>query len=199
MVLVPTMGALHAGHAALIRRARKLAGPDGFVAVSIFVNPTQFGPREDFGAYPRTWKADLRICRENGADGIFHPSVETMYHADRSIMVEESALSNVPLRRLAARSLSAASALLSRSSSISCSRPQPFFGEKDWQQLAIIRRMVRDLDFRVRIVGFPTVRESDGLAMSSRNSYLTRRSAPPRRASSVPCAKPRRLPRRRKS
>ena len=172
MVLVPTMGALHEGHAALVRKARKLAGPDGFVAVSIFVNPTQFGPKEDFGAYPRTWEADLELCEKNGADGIFHPSVEEVYADDRSITVEEASLSNVLCGASRPGHFRGVCTVVAKLFNIL--RPDTaVFGEKDWQQLAIIRRMVRDLNFPVKIVGHPTIREKDGLAMSSRNAYLT--------------------------
>lgn len=172
MVLVPTMGALHDGHAALVRCARKLAGENGSVVVSVFVNPIQFGPREDFSKYPRSWAHDLKICRAGGADLVFRPSVDQMYRDDRSVVVEENSLS---------RSLCGASrpghfrgvcTVVAKLFLIL--RPDiAIFGEKDWQQLAIIRRMVRDLDFPVRIVGHPTIREPDGLAMSSRNDYLT--------------------------
>lgn len=172
MVLVPTMGALHEGHAALVRKARKLAGSDGFVAVSIFVNPTQFGPKEDFGAYPRTWDADLALCEKNGADGIFHPSVEEVYADDRSITVEESSLSNVLCGASRPGHFRGVCTVVAKLFNIL--RPDTaVFGEKDWQQLAVIRRMVRDLNFSVKIVGHPTIREKDGLAMSSRNAYLT--------------------------
>ena len=172
VVLVPTMGALHAGHAALLDRARRLAGPRGFVVVSIFVNPTQFGPKEDFARYPRPFAADRALCAAHGADLIFHPTPEAMYPEGYSTYVDEEAVS-LPL--------------------CGGSRPGHFrgvctvvlkllhivapekavFGLKDFQQCAVIRRMVRDLDVPVRIVPVPTVRESDGLALSSRNRYLT--------------------------
>lgn len=172
LVLVPTMGALHAGHEALIVHARKLAGKDGLVAVSIFVNPTQFGPKEDLSRYPRPWKKDAALCRRLGVDVIFAPDVPAMYRPDASIAIDEHLLS---------RHLCGAS------------RPGHFrgvctvvaklflillpdaavFGEKDWQQLAIIRRLVRDLNIPVKIAAHPTFREDDGLALSSRNAYLT--------------------------
>lgn len=172
LVFVPTMGALHAGHAALVRRARSLAGPRGTVAVSIFVNPTQFGPTEDYSAYPRALAADRALCREQGADWIFAPAAGEMYEEDRSVTVEETVLS----QRLCGRSrpghFGGVCTVVAKLFAI----VQPdaaIFGEKDWQQLAIIRRMARDLSMPVRIVGAPTVREPDGLAMSSRNAYLT--------------------------
>jgi len=172
VVLVPTMGALHSGHAALIRKARKLAGKDGAVIVSIFVNPTQFGPSEDFSAYPRPLKSDLAVCRESGADAVFHPSAETMYFKDRSVWIDEAELSQTLCGRSRPGHFRGVCTVVAKLFLIT----QPtmaVFGEKDWQQLAILRRMVRDLDFPIRIVGHPTVREADGLAKSSRNAYLT--------------------------
>ncbi len=172
VVLVPTMGALHEGHAALIRCARKLAGAKGSVVVSVFVNPIQFGPNEDFSKYPRSWKRDLDVCERSGADLVFRPSAEQMYRGDRSVFVEESSLSRYlcgasrPGHFRGVCTVVAKLFLIIRADIA-------IFGEKDWQQLAIIRRMVRDLDFPIRIVGHPTVRERDGLAMSSRNDYLT--------------------------
>ena len=172
LVLVPTMGALHEGHVALVRRARKLAGKRGKVIVSIFVNPIQFGPNEDLSKYPRSPSQDLEICRRSGVDLVYRPSAEQMYHEDRSVFVDESSLS----RRLCGASrpghFRGVCTVVAKLFLIL--RPQAaVFGEKDWQQLAIIRRMVRDLDFSIRIIGHPTIREPDGLAMSSRNKYLT--------------------------
>ena len=166
------MGALHDGHAALVRRARKLAGKRGNVIVSIFVNPTQFGPNEDFSKYPRSLSKDLEICRACGADVVFKPSAEQMYYEDRSVFVDESSLSH----RLcgASRPGHFRGVCTVVAKLFLTLRPEvAVFGEKDWQQLAIIRRMVRDLNFSIRIVGHPTIREPDGLAMSSRNNYLT--------------------------
>ena len=171
VVLVPTMGALHAGHAALIRHARKLAGAKGSVVVSVFVNPIQFGPNEDFGKYPRSWKRDLDVCERSGADLVFRPSAEQMYRGDRSVFVEESSLSRFLCGASRPGHFRGVCTVVAKLFLIV--RPDvAIFGEKDWQQLAIIRRMVRDLDFPIRIVGHPTVRERDGLAMSSRNKYL---------------------------
>lgn len=172
VVLVPTMGALHHGHAALIRRARKLAGSDGCVVVSIFVNPTQFGPSEDFSKYPRTLASDQALCREAGADLIFHPDVSAMYASDASVFIDESRLSDGLCGASRPGHFRGVCTVVAKLFLI----VQPeiaVFGQKDWQQLAVIRRMVRDLDFPVKIVGHPTVRESDGLATSSRNRYLT--------------------------
>jgi pantoate--beta-alanine ligase len=172
VILVPTMGALHEGHAALIRCARKLAGKKGSVAVSVFVNPIQFGPKEDFSKYPRSWTRDLKICRRCGVDLVFRPSVEQMYRDNRSVFVEENSLSRYLCGASRPGHFRGVCTVVAKLFLIL--RPDiAIFGEKDWQQLAIIRRMVRDLDFPVRIVGHPTIREPDGLAMSSRNDYLT--------------------------
>jgi pantoate--beta-alanine ligase len=172
VVLVPTMGALHEGHAALIRRARKLAGAKGSVVVSVFVNPIQFGPTEDFSKYPRSWKHDLDVCGRSGADLVFRPSAEQMYRDDRSVFVEESSLSRYLCGASRPGHFRGVCTVVAKLFLI-LGPDIAIFGEKDWQQLAIIRKMVRDLDFPIRIVGHPTVRERDGLAMSSRNDYLT--------------------------
>jgi pantoate--beta-alanine ligase len=172
VVFVPTMGALHAGHVALIRRARRLAGNDGAVAVSIFVNPTQFGPKEDFARYPRPLRADTALCRNEGVDLFFRPDVREMYPTDASVSVSEKSLS---LRFEGVErpghfdGVCTIVALL-----FQIIRPDiAIFGEKDWQQLAVIRRMVRDMKFPIRIDGHPIVREEDGLALSSRNRFLS--------------------------
>lgn len=171
VIFVPTMGALHAGHAALIRRARRLAGKDGAVAVSIFVNPTQFGPNEDLSRYPRPLRADEALCRSEGVDLLFRPDVREIYASDVSVAVSEKSLS---LRFEGAErpghfdGVCTVVAML-----FQIIRPDiAVFGEKDWQQLAVVRRMVRDLKFPIRIVGHPIVREEDGLALSSRNRFL---------------------------
>ncbi len=172
VVFVPTMGALHHGHAALIRRARLMAGPSGVVVVSIFVNPSQFGPKEDFSSYPRPLADDLRISREAGADAVFCPTASEMYAPDRSIWISEESLSETLCGRSRPGHFRGVGTVVAKLFLI----VQPdtaLFGEKDWQQLAILRRMVRDLNFPVRVVGHPTVRENDGLATSSRNAYLT--------------------------
>ncbi len=172
IVLVPTMGALHHGHAALIRRARKLAGKNGSVVVSIFVNPTQFGPKEDFSKYPRPSAADEELCRASGADLVFRPGVSEMYIPDASVVVDEFRLSAGLCGESRPGHFRGVCTVVAKLFLI----VQPdiaIFGEKDWQQLAIIRRMVRDLDFPIGIVGLATIRERDGLAVSSRNAYLT--------------------------
>ncbi len=172
VVLVPTMGALHSGHAALVRLARDEAGQDGTVVVSIFVNPTQFGPSEDFESYPRDLDRDAALVAENGGDIVFAPGADEMYARDRSVAVDETLLS----RGLcgASRPGHFAGVCLVVIKLFNIVRPGvAVFGKKDYQQLAIIRRVVRDLDLPVRIVGGETVRLPSGLAMSSRNRYLS--------------------------
>jgi pantoate--beta-alanine ligase len=168
---VPTMGYLHAGHISLVKRARRLVGPKGIVVVSIFVNPTQFAPTEDLAQYPRDLARDRQLCREAGTDILFVPHEKEMYPQGFSTYVVEEKLSQ---------------------SMEGASRPAHFrgvttvvlklfnvvlpelavFGAKDFQQAAVVRRMVKDLDLPVKIIVAPTVRERDGLAMSSRNKYL---------------------------
>jgi pantoate--beta-alanine ligase len=172
IVLVPTMGALHHGHESLICHARKLAGPQGVVVVSIFVNPTQFGPQEDFSAYPRPLKKDLAACRRSGADAVFIPGVAEMYAADASVIVAESSLTTVLCGSRRLGHFAGVCTVVAKLF-LAVQPTHAVFGEKDWQQLAIIRRMVRDLNFPIAIESFPTVREPDGLAASSRNAYLT--------------------------
>lgn len=172
VVLVPTMGALHHGHEALIRHGRRLAGSDGEVVVSIFVNPTQFGPKEDFSAYPRSLTKDLAACKRAGADAVFLPGVDEMYAADASVTVGESSLSETLCGRSRPGHFGAVCTVVAKLF-LATQPTHAVFGEKDWQQLAIIRRMVRDLNFPITIEPFPTVREPDGLAASSRNAYLT--------------------------
>lgn len=170
--LVPTMGALHQGHAALVREARRLAGKDGRVAVTIFVNPLQFGPNEDFDRYPRTLDADLAACEAAGADMIFAPAIREVYFEDRSIKVTESSLSTVLCGASRPGHFDGVCTVVAKLFNL-VQPDEAVFGKKDFQQLAIIRRLVRDLDFPVVIHGLDTVRESDGLAMSSRNRYLS--------------------------
>ncbi len=172
VVLVPTMGALHKGHAALIRAARKIAGRHGAVVVSIFVNPIQFGPKEDFSSYPRPLRKDMAVCRAAGADVVFAPPADQMYLPDRSVFTDESSLSQALCGRSRPGHFRGVCTVVAKLFLI-VQPTHALFGEKDWQQLAILRRMVRDLNFPVEVVGHPTVRESDGLALSSRNAYLT--------------------------
>jgi pantoate--beta-alanine ligase len=173
---VPTMGYLHEGHLSLVRRARQIAGPRGRVVVSIYVNPTQFGPREDLSRYPRDFARDKKLCRAAGVDVIFAPENREMYPANG-----DGAYSTYVVEETLSRGMEGAS------------RPTHFrgvttvvaklfnlvqpevavFGAKDFQQAAIIKRMASDLNFPVKIVVAPTHREPDGLAMSSRNKYLS--------------------------
>jgi pantoate--beta-alanine ligase len=170
-VLVPTMGALHKAHGELIRVAREHAGKDGEVAVSIFVNPLQFEPGSDFERYPRPEKEDEEFCRDVGVDLLFRPAPGEMYFDDRSVFVDETSLSQTLEGKSRPGHFRGVCTVVAKLFNI-LSPDVAVFGEKDFQQLAIIRRMVRDLDFKIDIVGMPTVREADGLACSSRNQYL---------------------------
>jgi pantoate--beta-alanine ligase len=166
--LVPTMGALHEGHASLIRAARQSCAQ---VAVSIFVNPTQFGPNEDYARYPRTFDADCALANSEGADVIFAPTVEELYPAGTATFVEVEGLSN----RLDGASRPGhfrGVATVVTKLLIAAEPDRAFFGQKDAAQVAVIRRMVKDLRLAAEIVVCPIVRESDGLALSSRNAYL---------------------------
>jgi pantoate--beta-alanine ligase len=172
VVLVPTMGFLHRGHASLMARARKLAGRKGRVVVSVYVNPTQFGPNEDFARYPRDVKGDQRLCRAAGVDVFFAPDDAEMYAADFSTAVEEEKLARGmegAARPGHFRGVTTVVAKLFNAVFPTAA----VFGAKDFQQAAVIRRMTRDLNFPVKIVVAPTRREADGLALSSRNKYLS--------------------------
>ena len=183
IAFVPTMGYLHAGHLSLVHRARQVVGKGGKVVVSIYVNPTQFAPHEDLAKYPRDWKRDCQLCRESGVDAVFAPDDAQMYPARQnrqSPIANRQSFSTYVVEDQLARVMEGAA------------RPAHFrgvttvvaklfnivlpdvavFGAKDWQQAAIIRRMVADLNFPVRIIIAPTTREADGLALSSRNKYL---------------------------
>ncbi|MGW6917122.1 pantoate--beta-alanine ligase [Kitasatospora sp. NPDC054939] len=171
--VVMTMGALHEGHAALIRAARRQVGRDGRIAVTVFVNPLQFGAGEDLDRYPRSLEDDVRLAEENGADVVFAPSAEEVYP------------NGEPQVRLAAGPMGERYEGATRpghfdgvltvvAKLLHITDPDfALFGEKDAQQLAIVRRMVADLDFDVEVIGVPTAREEDGLALSSRNRYLS--------------------------
>ncbi|MEU8302971.1 pantoate--beta-alanine ligase [Actinomadura sp. NPDC048955] len=174
LALVPTMGALHEGHLSLMRQARRSADA---VAVSVFVNPLQFGPGEDFDRYPRTFAADLEACAAEGVDFVFAPAREVMYPDEPQVTVRSGPMGEVV--EGAARPGHFDGMLTVVLKLLNLVRPDvAVFGEKDAQQLAMIRRMVADLNVPVEVVGAPTVREPDGLALSSRNRYL---SGPERR------------------
>ena len=175
--LVPTMGALHAGHAKLIETAHAECG---FVVVSVFVNPLQFGPNEDFQRYPRALPADLEISGSRGADLVFAPAVEEMYPVEQLTFAEVTKVSDNLCGAFRPGHFRGVATVVLKLLNI-VQPDRAYFGEKDLQQLAVIRRMVRDLALPVSIIGVPTVRESDGLALSSRNAYLNvaeRRAAP---------------------
>lgn len=181
--VVMTMGALHEGHATLIRTAREISGPGGEVVVTVFVNPLQFGAGEDLDRYPRTLDADLKVAEQSGADVVFAPSVDEVYPGGEP----QVRISAGPMgERLegASRPGHFDGMLTVVGKLLHLTRPDvALFGQKDAQQLALIRRMVRDLNFGIEIVGVPTVREDDGLALSSRNRFLSpeqrRRGAQP--------------------
>ena len=178
--LVPTMGALHKAHGEMVRVARKHAGHDGEVALSIFVNPLQFEPGSDYERYPRSERTDEEFCRNAGVDLLFRPSVAEMYADDRSVFVEESSLSNTLEGQSRPGHFRGVCTVVAKLFNI-LSPDAALFGEKDFQQLVIVRRMVRDLNFKTDIIAVPTVREEDGLAFSSRNQYLNieeRKQAP---------------------
>ncbi len=166
---VPTMGNLHDGHLSLIRIARQNAD---VVVVSLFVNPTQFGPNEDFDAYPRTFEADRVLCEREGTDILFHPPVSDLYPDGTSVSVTENSLSRTLCGAARPGHFDGVCTIVAKLFNIVLPHVA-VFGEKDAQQLRVIRRMVRDLRFPVEILSGPTIRESDGLAQSSRNQYLT--------------------------
>lgn len=171
--VVMTMGALHRGHTDLIDAARRQTGDDGTVIVTIFVNPLQFSPTEDLDRYPRTLAADLELCREHGADLVFAPTVGTMYPTgEPEVTVDPGSLGDV--LEGAARPDHFRGVLTVVARLMQLTRPDvAVFGEKDYQQLVLIRKMVRDLEFPVRVLPVETARDEDGLALSSRNRYLS--------------------------
>ena len=170
VALVPTMGALHAGHLSLVRLARRRATR---VVVSIFVNPAQFGPSEDFATYPRTFAADVKALREEHADLVWAPAVADMYPDGFAIQVVPEGPAAVGLEDAARPHFFAGVATVVAKLLIQCQPDVAVFGEKDYQQLRVVTAMARDLDLPVKIIGAPTVREPDGLAMASRNVHLS--------------------------
>ena len=172
VVLVPTMGALHDGHRALLRRARELAGPGGAVAVSIFVNPLQFGPNEDLDKYPRTLDQDLAACEQEQVDLVFAPSVREMYPERQLVMVDPGPAGEILEGEFRPGFFHGVLTVVLKLFSLV--RPDiAVFGQKDAQQLALVRAMVADFALGIEIEAVPTVRAADGLALSSRNKYLS--------------------------
>lgn len=165
---VPTMGYLHEGHQSLIERAKK---DNDKVVVSIFVNPTQFGPTEDLESYPRDFEKDTKLSQIAGADLIFYPDVEEMYEEDACTLIHVEGLTNALCGKSRPTHFGGVCLVVSKLFHI-ISPDKAYFGEKDAQQLAVIKRMVKDLSFDIEIVGCPIIREADGLAKSSRNTYL---------------------------
>jgi pantoate--beta-alanine ligase len=173
VVLVPTMGALHAGHERLLRTASALAGPAGSVIASIFVNPLQFGPAEDLGRYPRTLDDDLAMCAQEGVWLVFAPSVAEMYPGGQpDVTVDPGSMGQVLEGQFRPGFFSGVLTVVLKLFHLT--RPAiAVFGQKDAQQLALVRRMVTDMDLGITIESVPTVRDADGLATSSRNRYLS--------------------------
>ncbi len=177
VVLVPTMGALHHGHRVLLRRARDMAGPDGSVLVSIFVNPLQFGEAADLERYPRTLDDDVRVCAEEHADLVFAPDRSVMYPRPQLITVDPGPLGQRLEGELRPGHFAGVLTVVLKLFQLTAP-DVAVFGEKDAQQLALVRRMTADFDLGIEITGVPTVRDDDGLAISSRNRFL---SGPERR------------------
>jgi pantoate--beta-alanine ligase len=170
VALVPTMGALHRGHMALVREARRRAKR---VVVSIFVNPTQFAPHEDFASYPRSFATDIEALRETRVDFVWAPSVETMYPDGFATRIAPEGAAQAGLEDKFRPHFFGGVATVVAKLFTQVSPHHAFFGQKDYQQLRVITQMAKDLDLGVKVVGVPTVRESDGLALSSRNVYLS--------------------------
>ncbi|MFM7817460.1 MAG: pantoate--beta-alanine ligase [Verrucomicrobiota bacterium] len=181
IAFVPTMGYLHEGHISLVNEARKRAGPGGIVVVSIYVNPTQFAPTEDLSLYPRDLPRDLSLCREAGVDAVFLPSDASMYPGKEtghfSTYVVEDRLSQGMEGASRPTHFRGVTTIVAKL--FLCVQPDSaVFGAKDWQQAQVVRRMVQDLNFPIRVVVAPTRRDADGVALSSRNKYLTPEERP---------------------
>jgi pantoate--beta-alanine ligase len=172
IALVTTMGYLHDGHVSLVREARRRAGPDGLALATIFVNPAQFGPREDLARYPRDLDGDLAKCAAAGADAVLAPEPSAVYGPDHQTWIEVTGVSQGLCGASRPGHFRGVATVVAKLFNLT--RPHvALFGEKDYQQVAVIRAMVRDLDLDVEVVAMPIVREPDGLAMSSRNAYLS--------------------------
>ena len=167
--LVPTMGALHRGHATLVEKAHQECP---HVVVSIFVNPLQFGPNEDYSRYPQAFESDVRICEAKGGDAIFAPETSAMYPAPQITFAEVTGMSDYLCGAFRKGHFRGVTTVVLKLFNI-VQPDRAYFGEKDYQQLRVIGRMVEDLNLPIEIVGVPTVREPDGLALSSRNAYLS--------------------------
>lgn len=170
IALVPTMGALHRGHMALVREARRRARR---VVVSIFVNPTQFAPHEDFASYPRSFATDVKVLREANVDLVWAPSVETMYRVGFATRLAPEGSAKVGLEDRFRPHFFGGVATVVAKLFTQVSPDFALFGQKDYQQLRVITQMAKDLDLPLKVIGIPTVREPDGLALSSRNAYLS--------------------------
>jgi len=172
--VVPTMGSLHDGHAMLVHEARRLVGPDGHVTVTIFVNPTQFSANEDLARYPRSLEKDVETCAHEGADLVFAPTPDTIYRdaGPGLVTVDPGPLGTVLEGAIRPGHFRGMLTVVHKLLALTGAH-HAMFGEKDYQQLVLVRRMVRDLDIGTEIVAVPTVRAKDGLALSSRNAYLS--------------------------
>lgn len=172
VILVPTMGALHVGHRELIRTGKNLAKEEGTLIVSIYVNPTQFNDTEDLKSYPKTFEQDCELCREEGVDLIFYPSDSEMYSGKESVSVTEKKLTQHLCGATRRGHFDGVCTVVTKLFNI-IKPTTAVFGKKDYQQLAIIKQLVSDLNFSIEIIGAEIVREQDGLAISSRNRFLS--------------------------